>query len=294
LNKIEDFLTNKKMKTLTNEDGIPVLFYHGTNRKFDQHSLSKNRTILNDEYQGDWICYSLSEDIAWDYTHAARNQNIDKEVFFQELDVVFKDTKGTSFLPHFVNLTKKIINEDYSESWEKAFAEYAEERGFEKDDAPKNFIMELDRFQKINNFDSNDFFDCMEFIEGSKSGEIDGLEGVFNIFNASVSELPYHVIECLSEIGFKKSIPESRVMVSEIQASKILETSNREEAKLAKDNGYDLVIYSGEGTVKGVTEYLVLCPSQIKIKEIIVEDEMFKNTCNNETISETKRIRKKI
>lgn len=60
-------------------------------------------------------------------------------------------------------------------------------------------------------------------------------------------------------------IPEPKIIESHVMARNILKTENREEAKNARDNGYDLVIYSGVDCVYGEPEYLIADPKQLDV-----------------------------
>ena len=63
-------------------------------------------------------------------------------------------------------------------------------------------------------------------------------------------------------------MPEPKVIRSYVEADNILETNSREEAKEARKNGYDLVIYSGPDCVDNEPEYLIAEPSQIKMQSV--------------------------
>lgn len=133
-------------------------------------------------------------------------------------------------------------------------------------------------FQSINNpkssiFDINEFCDLLEHVEYSKyHQQSDGMTELINLFNQTLPEIPYFVIEYIKELGYNKALPEPKVIIAEVTATNVLETGDRERAKQAKKEGYDLVIYSGEGILDESPEYLIADVSQITIKSMIIED----------------------
>lgn len=272
---IKDFLDSKlNSNVVYDNNGEPLKLYHGTNRKFSSHSVERNRTVLNDNYQGDWICYSPDKDIAWDYAEAARNQCFDKNDFLQEMETIFSNISDNDFYKEVVILVENVLNEGYSNGWDKTFDDYEIKHNLEFEEGRYNhFWPALKEFEKNLGFDIDEFLDVLGFVEYSKSNQPDEGEVVFNMFNLSISKIPDHIIEFLEKLGFDKIIPEPKIIESHITASNILKTSDREEARKAKENGYDLVIYDGEGTVKGVPEYLIANPEQVKIQEITIKEE---------------------
>lgn len=281
-NTPSSFLVNKH-KNLVMIDNKPGVFYHGTNRTFDSHDLANNRTILNNRFQGDWICYSNDINVAWKYTDAARNQCFDKTTFLEESSIIFKNDTKNSF-PKYMNLLiNSVINKGYSEGWKDIEEQYTNDMSHIKSDFIwRNFFTDLDKFSKLNNdFDINDFLDILDYVEYSKSGEE---EEQINIFSTSIDEIPKYHIDLLKSLGYVKSIPEPKVIISHIYASSILKTSNREKAKNARNNGYDLVIYNGEGTVSNEPEYLIAHPSQVEIQSVVLKsskDQSLKNKKKN-------------
>ena len=255
------------------KDGQPLMLAHGTNRNFKKHSIWKSRTELNERFQGDWICYSPSDDVAWKYAKAARNQCIDKHSFEKEtinyLDKNFKDKDFNDFIMASFTTLMKV---PYEDAWDIIYEDYAKKYKTPIEQTPKYFFDKIRQYENENpQFEFNDFCDVLEHVEYSKTGQTnDELESISNFLNSRINEIPHFVIEFLKERGYKDSIPETKIIKSHISANKILETDNREEAANAKKKGYDLVIYSGPDCVDNVPEYLVAHDSQVKIKEIII------------------------
>ena len=262
--------------SLIKNNGKVINFYHGTNRTFTKHSSDKNRTILNDKFQGDWICYTADKDVAWKYANAARNQCLDKEIFLRETDQFIsrcKDKHGVS--QYFKQIVEGMIEIGHSEGWDITFEQYRQDNNLPEDWKQYIFMEKLTEFSEDNNFDLNEFCcDVLEYVEGSKMAEPsqNGAEMLMNMFNHQIDELPGWINTFLEKLGYEESIVKPQVLVSCIKAKKILETSDSEEAKAAKEQGYDLVIYSGEGTVDGEPEYLVSSPEQVLMHTRIVEN----------------------
>jgi hypothetical protein len=259
--------TKNEEKTLCLDDeGLPVTLYHGTNRTFNEHSEKKNRTILNEKYQGDWFCYSDLESVAWKYASAARNQNLNKEDFLKDsLDYLSKNSPS-NIHNDIYELINTMMNNGYSQGFEIFEKDY--EVRTKKDIS--NFWQELREFEKVkSDFNIDEFCEVLEFVEHSKTGISDSVQNIQNIFNQQVNELPNSTVDYLKNLGYKDCIPQTKIIKSNILASKILKTKNREKAINAKDKGYDLVIYSGVGTVDGEPEYLIANKEQIIIKEIV-------------------------
>lgn len=285
-NDAKSFLQRKQKNLLLNKNGNPLILYHGTNRIFDKHDMDKNRTILNDRFQGDWICYTSDIDVAWKYTHAARNQCLNKEVFLEETYLLFNKDINDKFTPYLYDLTISILDNGYEKGWDIIEKKYVKDMIENKQEYTwNNFFRELDQYSKNNNdFDINDFLDVLDYVEYSKSTR--DSEPAMNLFSNSVEVIPDSDIQYLINLGYTKSIPEPKVISSHIYADSILETSDRDQAKTARDNGYDLVIYTGEGTVDGEPEYLIANPYQITIKETTIQNSKTISVGLNETQTE--------
>lgn len=270
---INDKLNNDD-RYLKNDDGEVLYLYHGTNRKFDQHSIDKNRTILNDNYQGDWICYSANEDVAWKYAHAARNQNFDKELFLKDLDNLLEKTED-NFKEHFKTLTLNLMELGFKDGWDKTFKRFAETENIKSDVASQEFFKRSFKFEKELGIDLNEFMDILEYVEYSRSAyDEDDMNFEMNFFDTNIEEIPEYVINEVKKLGFSECLVEPRVLKSIVKAENILKTDNRELAKTAKEKGFDLVIYSGEGAVDEEPEYLILNPEQISIESFDVEHKL--------------------
>jgi hypothetical protein len=249
-----------------------ITLYHGTNRSFSKHSLEKSRTELNNKFQGDWICYTPSESVAWKYANAARNQCIEKESFFEETENYLNNNFPDEKLNLFIIETFKILmNDIFDEAWDIIPDKYSKAFNIPSDVASKHFFDRLREYETIDpGFDFNDFYDVLEFVEHSKFGKSYDINNLFNVFNKTVEEIPDYVIKFLKPKGYEKSIPEPKIIKSDVTANNILKTDSREEAKEAREKGYDLVIYSGPDCVDDAPEYLIANVNQIAMREIVI------------------------
>lgn len=247
-----------------------IIAWHGTTRtSIDKHSSKKHRTPLNEQYQGDWFCYTQSEDVAWKYADAARNQNIDRDLFFEDLKLILNKSNHPQS-NYIYTLCENIVDFGYDEGFEKTLQQFKDDIKQENHEAIffQNVIKPIcdDELK----FDINDLCDLLQYIEGSKYHEIqDDLTSIVDLLNSRIQHLPHYIYGDMEAIGFSSSIPRATVIKSEITANKILHTKNPEEAKNAILHGYDTIIYSGEGTVDGEPEILVANTKQIKFIEKI-------------------------
>lgn len=256
------------MEYLLNDNGEKLTLIHGTNRKFTTHDPKKNRTILNDNYQGDWICYSANENVGWKYADAARNQCFDKEDFLEETKKVFSsiDEDAVNFM---IELSTTMMENGWEDGWDKAIESFREKNNIDKENASYEFFQKVRTYEQALDFDINDFCDCLEKVEYSKMATPDALNDIVSLFGGGNKiEISCYDIEMLEKMGYSKIIPEPRLLESHVKANNILKTDSREEAKAARQNGYDLVIYSGPDCVDNEPEYLIANPEQIEVKAI--------------------------
>jgi hypothetical protein len=268
MNQIKDFLTDKK------NENKPQTFrlFHGTNRKFTEHSIKKNRTQLNDKFQGDWICYSDDTDVGWKYASAARNQCFDRTWFLEDLKEFFDKDKDNEFGGELYDLMILMMEKGY-DCWDEIFEKHAQKHGLTEDESSKHYFDNVRIYEAKHDFCLDDFCDMLDEVEYSKMGmKGDTTDHVMNMFNNTTTKISEDSVEFLKKLGFTRCIPETRLMISQITANKILKTNNREKAKNARDKGYDLVIYNGEGTVDNKPEYLVANSSQVDLEMIIVKN----------------------
>lgn len=229
---------------ITDNYGRPLTLYHGTNRDFTVFDYNKNKTELNENYQGDGFFFTASKEVAEKYSRSNKNQNIDKDVFLKEVLQMYPD------IYDFVN---DLINLGYSKAWDNFF----------KIHKPEDYL----EFEKKVGVDLNTISDIAKNVDGynykaDMVGEELSIENVFGLLKPQTLSIDDYIIDKMKEYGF--TTPRENVKEVHLYAMNILETNNREEARNAQKNGYDAVIYNGENTVDGEPEYIVFNPNQIK------------------------------
>lgn len=267
------------MNYLLDENGDKLTLFHGTNRKFTKHNPEKNRTILNDNYQGDWICYTPEESVGWKYAKAARNQYFDKQDFLEETKSVFSKISEES-VEFMLDFSKIMMESNSDNCWDNAIENWANKNNVDIDNAPYEFFQKVRGYEEALNFNINDFSDCLESVEYSKMGTSDSLNDIIDFFSGGSSQgIAEHDIEMLKEMGYENIIPEERILEAHVKANNVLKTKSRTAAKNAIDNGYDLVIYSGVDCVDDVPEYLIKDPSQLEMKAVVrkIKHEEYEN-----------------
>tara|TARA_B100000700_G_C15063044_1_gene867366 strand:- start:133 stop:1119 length:987 start_codon:yes stop_codon:yes gene_type:complete len=262
---------------LKDENGKKISFFHGTSRRYINHK-NKHRTILNEKYQGDGYHYLRSIETAWKYAKSNRNQSIDRELFFKDLQFFLKMNNVDSDVSMgLVKLTKLLLEKGNSnEVWDEFNKYYSIENNLNIDEGTVVFFKKIRNLESKTEFNINDYIDILEYVEGSNLTEFDEIESISNFLRSKVTEIPAYINEDLEKIGFYRSIVEPRVIESNIVANNILETNNRNKAKNAFSKGYDLVIYNGEDCVDGQPEYMVKNKNQIKIKGYHILNRKFK------------------
>ena len=228
-------------------EGKPKVFYHGTNRKFDDFNWDKNRTWRNEQYQGNGFFFCGDDYTAWQYANASSNEAILKEKFYEIAD---------NILPkEIAELCKAVIEIGYLPAWNKLKKKYGDE----------------DFFKAISKWETDDkningLLDITEYVEGSNYdlGTNDTENDNFDLFGQSIQGLPEFIYDEAKEYGFEEALPNFNVKEVYLKMENPLTTDNKEEAKKALENGYDSVIYNGEGTINDTTEYIVYNPNQIK------------------------------
>tara|TARA_Y100000593_G_C4267996_1_gene315824 strand:- start:238 stop:1371 length:1134 start_codon:yes stop_codon:yes gene_type:complete len=226
-NKVKEFAEGKK-----------VLFYHGSNRKFDKFSFDKSRTNANATFQGDGIFFTSDRMVSAKYATASRNANFEYDII-NEL---------------------KSVNKDVGK-----FADAVYKNGLKAFD-DKKIILLADKLEDAG-IDVNDISDLVEWVAGSKS-EISGGGGtVATMFSNSTVAIPDYILNIAKKLGVKNNLLEPAVYETEIFAKNVLVTSSQQKAKTAFKNGYDACIYTGSGTVDDVAEVIIYNEKNIKIKK---------------------------
>lgn len=231
---------------VVDEQGRPRVVYHGTGADFNVFSDGRNRSQLNDKYQGDGFHFSADPKIASRYAWADRNMQLRKEDIYPLVDKKFPD--------QIAKLFRDVVEHGYEKAW----------------DIPDNQIRSLIKQADDVGVDLNDLLDLAEVVEGSRyhagrKSELDAGAVFAAMFGGSSNNLltDYHVNDMV-EMGLDDAAPKQNVMPVYLRSENPLFTDDRKKARGAKRNGYDGLYYSGPDLVGGEPEWVVFSSTQIK------------------------------
>lgn len=226
---------------VTDVSGNPLVLYHGTARDFLEFNADFHRSSLNEHYQGDGFHFSESPLIASKYADSSRNNQIDQASAIQAVADVFP--------PRISKLFTDVVNEGYEAGWAM----------------PAEDLRAL--FAEIESvgLDINDLLDIAPYVAGSRYNHDDKNHNeLFNLFSGLGEQLPEYVRDLAVRLGLERVLPNQNVIAAFLRADNVLFTADPNEARQAKENGFDGVHYSGPGTVDGAPEWIVFRPEQIK------------------------------
>ncbi len=106
--------------------------------------------------------------------------------------------------------------------------------------------------------DLNDLLDLAPYVEGSRyhAGRESFGNELFDLFNSQRAWLDDWVRDSAVALGLEAVIPNQTVIPVFVKADRLLVTSDREEAKAAKANGYDAVpVHREQTAIEGVPCY---------------------------------------
>jgi hypothetical protein len=216
-------------------EGKPTVLYHGTTRLFRRFDLSRARGELVERFYGRGIFLTPKKAVAGQYADANRNIGFDPEV----LDDL-----------------KRINPEAGAFAWalyRKGSAAW--------DDYDWNALA-----HEIGGVDPNDVGDLVDYVIGSKTEPARGDEPVM-FFNQSTG-MPGYVYDLLDTLGIKSFKYRPKVYTVSVKVSNPLITDSQAEARRARSNGYDSVVYHGPNTVDHAPEVAVFDPSRVRIRRV--------------------------
>lgn len=227
-------------------EGRPLVVYHGTAYDFDNFDAGRNRTELNDKYQGDGFHFSPDPQVASRYADANRNQLLRKQDIYPLVEQRFPG--------RIAQLFRDVVEQGYEQAW----------------DLPDAEISAILQAGRDANVDLNDLLDLAEVVEGSKyhAGRETANDpgAIFSaLFGDSGGGLlsEYH-IDDMVKMELDAAAPTQNVMPVYLKADNPLVTDSRKKAKSAQKKGHDGILYSGPDLVAGVPEWVVFNPTQIK------------------------------
>lgn len=220
-----------------NDDGSPIVFYHGTMSAFTTFDASRHRSVLNQNYQGDGFHFTRDPEVASKYATAARNQTFRQKDLFEAADKVFP--------PLAAELLRGMVEEGHR-VWDRFGGE--------------NF-REVHDTCLAHGIDVNDLYDLSAHVEGSGTAQ---QTDNFLFATHHDQDMPEHIIDLAVELGLASAVPTPIVMPVYLRCENTLYTNDRAQARQAEANGYDSVCYSGPDIVDQQPEWTVFEQSQIR------------------------------
>jgi hypothetical protein len=267
--EIDDALLDKNTIELSALSGGTLSVFHGTNRLFDAFDAKQHRTALNDNYQGDWFCFTQDQKVSWRYAEANRNGYLNRDVFFHETASVFAQ-----------HTTDDILREALMTFVEVTYKNGLEERGgYEAMIAVmiQGGKQEIESHQSIIQWEESSGInlmtleDIVPYVEGAaRKGRAQDTSDIIGFLQGkTMDKFPEHFSDELEKWGYDQCVLRPRNYACDIQCEKVLYTENPATAKRAgKENVYDVVFYAGEDCVNNEPEILVKNENQIRIKHI--------------------------
>lgn len=225
----------------------PKIFYHGTNRKFEDFSNQFFRTFRNELFQGDGFFFTTSEIVAWRYAHSAMNQCLLKEKFFEALK--------NNYPQFIIELAEAIYTHGYEKGWNI----------LEKKYHFLEFNKMIREWEAKTGLDINTLCSFVENVEGANIEPDEDSHTIFSLFSDNSHTLSDWFFENADEYFFKDALPQFNVVEAFLKLGKYIKTTDKEVAKKAKQNGYHSVIFDGLETVDNQIEYIIYDPKNIKI-----------------------------
>lgn len=108
---------------VVDENGEPLVVYHGTNRSFDQFDKGRQRSARNDQFQGDGFFFTTDPDTAAKYADAAANQGFDKETAVSEMH-----EKHPGLV---ADLFQNVVEYGHGEGFDKTVEKYGQFSGWD-------------------------------------------------------------------------------------------------------------------------------------------------------------------
>ena len=240
------------------DEGRTVTLYHGTTKSFDRFDLDQSRDELVNDFYGKGIFLTPSKKVAWEYANANRNMGLDPSIIGE---LKRKNKHAGAFLESLYRL-------GFEGAWETVLPESIYEEETPEGSDPPAAIAYREFEDSLKGIDPNTLNDIAGYIEGSKVKPLGG--GSTNIFSTS-SGAPEWLYDDLDEVGLNSSVYRPKVYTVGVTVQNPLITASASEAKKARANGYDSVVFHGSRLVDGVPEVAVFSPRNAKIQKVEVE-----------------------
>jgi len=232
---------------VVDDQGRPLVVYHGTAADFGAFSEGRHRAELNKKYQGDGFHFTGSPQVASRYAFAYRNQVLRKEDIYPLVE--------SRFPRRVADIFRSVVEEGYDAAWDISDSEI------------KATIDEVN----AAGIAIDDLLDLARVVEGSKyhyraeRSDIDVNDVFSAIFGGSNVDLLSDMdVDIMVAMGIDAALPKPNVMPAYLNINNLLRTDSQKKAKSARGNGYDGVYYYGPDTVSDEPEWVVFDPVQIK------------------------------
>lgn len=225
---------------VVDEQGLPLMLYHGTGASFEQFSADHHRSVLNSKYQGDAFHFTPSPEVASKYADASRNHMINKEQIFAAVEREFSGPLSDLF---------RMVVEGGMEATAEASVEV---------------MRSWNTAAEAYGIDFYDLLELGRYVEGSRFNYNHNDNELFNLFSGYRHYLPEEVRDIAVALKLDDVLPNQNVVPVFLRAENVLFTEDREAARNAQKEGYDGFCYSGPDCVDGVPEWAVFSPDQIR------------------------------
>lgn len=236
--------------------GNPITVYHGTTgdfRDFDDKYMRDD--LLNQpQFIGSGFFFAVSWKTAYKYADSGRNSVITYDEVFPLLK------KGLS--REVYQYAKHL----YHHGWDENLTEMINSR------SPEG----LTRGQYLDTLgiDMNDLVDVVDAIEGShgmSQAQADELGEIMGIFSGNSSSGRHSVAYILEELGIDPNPILPKILTCRVKADNVKLVKDLVEAKLAKREGYDAIVwYGGEHLVNDEPEIVIFNPHNISVTNVKV------------------------
>lgn len=234
-------------------EGRPTTLYHGTTRSFKRFDLSKSRDELVNQFYGPGIFLTPSKRVAWEYADANRNIGFEPDIID---DLKRINANAGAFL-------ESLYRNGWPDAWNLEYAR------LESTLKPGQTLGEaLDDY--LGDVDGNDLTDIAPYIIGSKvkmRGDVES--DVFQaISGTGGTGAPEWTYDTLDTLGLDSDKYRPKVYTCTVTVQNTLVTASQAEARKARSNGYDSVVYYGRDLVEGVPEVAVFDPRKVVINKV--------------------------
>jgi 2'-5' RNA ligase len=221
--------------------GAGTILYHGTTRSFRAFDMAQSRDDLVSKFYGKGIFLTPSKRVAVRYADANRNIGFPVSIIAE----LARLNKGGG------SLLQSMFDLGHGKGWDHWMA-------------TNNLTTGEDIDALMGDMDPNDLNDIAGYILGSK---VEPPPAGGSLFSQGTG-LPEYVYDSLDTLGLDSAKYRPKVYTVMVKAQNVLVTARKEQARKARKNGYDCVVFHGSGLVDGVPEVALFDPRKVKILKV--------------------------